>query len=258
MESSAKKTPTVMTIDVGNSKIAVGVFAGADLRGLWRSPSVPTTADELGPQLLQCFQTHAVELPQQAIISSVVPALNPVLRQAIVQYLQAPVSILTYQSDFHLKMCYETPTTLGVDRLVNAFAAAELFGGDCLVIDAGTATTFDLVSAEREYLGGVILPGPEMMSQALSTRTAQLFQTDLVRPETVIGRSTTACIQSGLVYGLAAQVEGLTARISAEWGRQPRVIATGGNASLLADLTAVIDTVQPLLTLHGLRLMAGR
>ncbi len=247
-----------MAIDIGNTHISIGLFKGDELAQRWRLRTRNATPDEFGLQLFQLFQIHKIEFPRQTVICSVVPNVTPLIMDAIERYLPNRIILLKHDSDFGLTIRYETPTTLGVDRLVDAFAAAELYGRDCVVIDTGSATTIDAVTREREFLGGVIVAGLEMMAEALASRTAQLFKTDLVAPEQVIGRSTRACIQSGLIYGAVALVDGVVTRIVNEWDAQPHVIATGGNAALLAAYSQTIHEVQPLLTLQGLRKLADR
>lgn len=250
---------TILTIDVGNTTISLGVFEKQTCRTHWRIRTDRLqTPDEIGLKLRQLFQIHAALPPTHAIISSVVPRVTTTLQAAIPMYFAINPIILSYQSDFGLEIEYETPTTLGVDRLVNCFAAAEIYGGDCLVIDMGTATTFDLVTADRRYKGGIILAGPEMIAENLSQRTAQLFATDFSTPPQVIGVSTTTCIQSGLIYGTVAQIDGLIDRVTREWGRPLRRIVTGGYTDFIARLSIRVEIAEPMLTHFGLEKMAQR
>ncbi|OQY29397.1 MAG: pantothenate kinase [Candidatus Cloacimonetes bacterium 4572_55] len=258
MESSEKKQLLIMAIDVGNSNITVGIFKGDELIDQWRLRTRLYTADELGLLFYQLTRVNHIEIPDRIIICSVSPRVTLMLKMGLSRYLTGNIEIVDYRSDMGISISYETPDTLGIDRLVNAFAAVELYRADCLIVDIGTATTLDTVTNQREYIGGVILPGIEMAAESLTAKTAQLFTTELVPPPTVIGKSTRACIQSGLIFGAIDQIDGLIVRICKEWGRKPKVIATGGHARLIAKYSTTITKIEPMLTLIGLQRLTRR
>ena len=258
MASPASRNPVILTIDVGNTSLTFGGFQSGQCLSHWRLPTDPLIPTEtLHHTIRTSLDLNHLAHPIHTIISSVVPRMTHVLVLAL-DGLCASIHVLTYQSDFGLVIDYETPETLGVDRLVNCFAAVELYQTDCLVIDMGTATTMDVVTKDRVFKGGIILAGLKTTADGLLSKTAQLFPTKLSAPPTVIGTTTKACLQSGIVYGAAAQIDGLIKRIGGEWGVQPKVIITGGYADIISELSAYIDHIEPMLTLIGLDKMARR
>jgi len=215
------------------------------------------TADELAVELSQLFNLRGFDLDvvTGVVISSVVPNLNPALIEASRRYLNCEPVMVGPGVKTSVRVRYENPKDVGADRIANALAAFSKYGGPVVVIDFGTAVTYDAISAEGDYLGGAIAPGVEISLDALVSHTAMLRRVEAVAPDSVIGRNTITSIQSGLIWGFVAQVEGMVERMIAELGGKATVIATGGQAGMVAGLTHVIQAVDPLLTLEGLRLI---
>jgi len=250
----------LLTIDIGNTNITLGLYEGETLGPRWRIRTIhEKMPDEYGILLDQLFH-HRGYRPEQVTgiaIASVVPPLTPVFAQACRDYLdQTPLVVDEgVRTGVHIR--YDNPQEVGADRVVDAVAVRALYSVPACVVDFGTATTFDAVSAEGDYLGGAIAPGIGIASQALFERTAKLPRVELTRPPSVIGRNTVHSIQSGLLFGYVGLVEGMVARFKAELGAETCVIATGGLAEIIARETDVIDVVDPWLTLHGLRIVYG-
>ena len=248
----------LLAVDVGNTNVTFGLFDGDRLAADWRVTSHrERTADEMAVELRQLFWLRGLDLEivTGVVISSVVPTLNPALIEASRRYLKCEPVMVGPGIKTGVKVRYESPRDVGADRIANALAAFTKYGGPIVVIDFGTAVTYDAISAEGDYLGGAIAPGVEISLDALVSQTAMLRRVEPVAPDSVIGRNTVASIQSGLVWGFVSQVEGLVARLVGELGGHARVIATGGQAALVAGLTHVIEETDPLLTLEGLRLI---
>ncbi len=248
----------LLAVDVGNTNVTFGLFDGERLAADWRVTSHrDRTADEMAVELRDLFALKGLDLGlvTGVVISSVVPNLNPALLEASRRYLKCEPVMVGPGVKTGVKVRYESPRDVGADRIANALAAYTKYGGPIVVIDFGTAVTYDAISAEGDYLGGAIAPGVEISLAALVSQTAMLRRVEAVAPESVIGRNTVASIQSGLVWGFVAQVEGMVARMVGELGGKARVIATGGQAALVAGLTNVIEETDPLLTLEGLRLI---
>ena len=248
----------LLAVDVGNTNVTFGLFDGERLAADWRVTSHrERTADEMAVELRDLFALKGLELASVSgvVISSVVPGLNPALIEASRRYLNCEPVMVGPGVKTGVKVRYETPRDVGADRIANALAAYTKYGGPIVVIDFGTAVTYDAISAEGDYLGGAIAPGVEISLAALVSQTAMLRRVEPVAPDSVIGRNTVASIQSGLVWGFVAQVEGMVKRMVDELGGKARVIATGGQAALVAGLTHVIEETDPLLTLEGLRLI---
>ena len=248
----------LLAVDVGNTNVTFGLFDGERLAADWRVTSHrERTADEMAVELRDLFALKGLELASVSgvVISSVVPGLNPALIEASRRYLNCEPVMDGPGVKTGVKVRYETPRDVGADRIANALAAYTKYGGPIVVIDFGTAVTYDAISAEGDYLGGAIAPGIEISLAALVSQTAMLRRVEPVAPDSVIGRNTVASIQSGLVWGFVAQVEGMVKRMVDELGGKARVIATGGQAALVAGLTHVIEETDPLLTLEGLRLI---
>jgi type III pantothenate kinase len=233
----------LLVLDVGNTNTVVGLFQGSDLISRWRlSTHADRTADEVGMWLRQLLDLQGVD-PAELVgiaVGSVVPPIDPWLREGTGMPLRV-----------------DAPQELGADRLCDAVAAHEFYGGPCVVVDFGTAVTWEVVSANGEYLGGAIAPGPGVTADALASRTAKLPRVAIAPPPRVIGKGTVDSIQSGLFYGYLGLVEGVTRRILDELG-DAVVIATGGFAEDIAQHTDIFRHVEPDLTLHGLRLLWGR
>jgi type III pantothenate kinase len=247
----------LLALDVGNTNTVVGLFAGDALQTHWRlTTHAERTADEVGMwlhQLLQWEHIGAGNLTAIAV-ASVVPPMDPRLREGVRRYLKRTPFFVEPGIRTGMPLLVDAPDELGADRLCDAVAAHAEHGGPCLVLDFGTAVTWEVVSADGEYLGGVIAPGPAVTADALSSKTAKLPNVSMTPPPRVIGKGTVDSIQSGLFYGYLGLIEGVTRRILAELG-EATVIATGGLARVFASHTGLIHHVEPDLTLHGLRLL---
>ncbi|MGQ9558280.1 MAG: type III pantothenate kinase [Desulfurispora sp.] len=251
----------ILVFDVGNTNIVLGVFRDQELLAHWRiSTSTQRTADEYGMLLAALFQHHAVPMSdvQAVVISSVVPPLMRALEELAQRYFGVEPLVVGPGIKTGIAIKYENPREVGADRIVNAVAAYEKYGGPIIIVDFGTATTFCAINARGEYLGGAIAPGIAISTEALFARAAKLPRVELVRPAAVIGRNTVSSMQSGIIFGFAGQVDAIVGRMKKELGGQCRVIATGGLAELIARETSSIDVVDNLLTLQGLRLIYER
>lgn len=245
----------LLTMDLGNTKVALGAYDGDRQVAHWRlTTDLNRTADELGLLLVQLLEHRGLPLQgvEGTVVASVVPPALDLWREALDRYLERPVWIVTPDLDLGLTIRYHRPYELGADRLVSAFAAIERVGVPAIVVDFGTATTFDVVSRQREYLGGVILPGTQIALDALSERTAQLPKVGWTRPQRIIGQSTTEAIQAGVYFGTIGQVREITRRIRADLGDEARVVATGGLAPLIGPEVDEVDLIEPHLLLDGL------
>ncbi len=280
----------LLAIDIGNTNIVVGVFADptaapADPPGVrtpgevpgllhhWRVATVlDRTPDEHALLLVALLSLVGLDLPGRAThdggphrsgeitgiaVSSSVPALTGVIRETTERYLPVPAVVVEAGIRTGMPIRYENPREVGPDRIVNAVAALDFYGAPTIVVDLGTATTFDVISARGEYLGGAIVPGIEIALDALTTRAAALRGVELAAPRSAIGRTTAESIQSGVVFGTAALVDGLCARIEAELGAAT-IIATGGLGKIIVPYAERITAYEPWLTLHGLRLLFAR
>jgi type III pantothenate kinase len=251
----------LLTIDVGNTNTVLGVFEGASLLVHWRlTTRREQTADEYGILVRNLFSNSGLDPSRidAVALASVVPPLTPVLVELARESLGHDPLVIGPGVETGVPILYEPPGDVGADRIVNAVAAFAAYGGPVIVVDFGTATTFDVITRRGEYLGGVICPGIGVSADALFQRAARLPRVDVRRPAGVVGRSTVGSIQSGLYYGYAAMCEGLVARIRAELGEPARVVATGGLAGTLAADIPSIEAVDPTLTLTGLRLIWER
>ena len=255
----------LLAIDVGNTQSHLGVFDGDDLAEHWRfATEAEETADELAVRVSTLLALRGMR-PEQvdgSVVSSVVPQLTPEYAGMCERYLDGGCLIVGPGVKTGMPIRLDNPLELGADRLVNAVAAYERFGGPCAVADFGTAITFDVVSAEGEYLGGVIGPGVEISMEALARRTAKLPPIELGEPlgepGGVIGKTTHASLQSGIVYGFAGAVDAIARRVQRELGDQTDFVATGGHAAAIIPFCEMIDEVDDLLTLTGLRLVYER
>jgi type III pantothenate kinase len=247
----------LLALDVGNTNTVVGLFEGDRLRSHWRlTTHAERTADEVGMWLHQLLQWEHVTPSDlaAAAVSSVVPPMDPRLREGVRRYLGQTAFFVEPGIRTDMPLLVDAPNELGADRLCDAVAAFAEHGGPCLVLDFGTAVTWEVVSAAGEYLGGAIAPGPAVTAEALSSKTAKLPRVALAPPPRVIGKGTVDSIQSGMFYGYLGLIEGVTRRMLAELG-EATVVATGGLASAFAEHTDLIHHVEPDLTLHGLRLL---
>ena len=248
----------LLTVDIGNTNVNIGVFDGSKLKGTWKvATGVHRMPDEYASLLLNLFERHGVDASQvtDAILCSVVPTLVGVFEEVCRRYLKVLPLVVESGVKTGVRICLDNPREVGADRVVNAVAAHQMYGGSVIVIDLGTATTFDAVSEDGDYLGGAIAPGIAIATEALFTRTAALPRVELTHPKRAVGRNTVAAMQSGIVFGYAGLIEGIVARIQQEMGGKAKVVATGGYAELLARETPVIEVVNPDLTLIGLRLI---
>jgi type III pantothenate kinase len=248
----------LLAIDVGNTQTHVGVFEGEALREHWRfATDARSTEDELAVRVTNLLRLRELTLADVdgSVLSSVVPQLSREYEGMCASYLGGGCLAVGPGVKTGVSIRMDNPRELGADRLVNAVAAYDRVGGACAVVDFGTAITFDAISSEGEYLGGVIGPGIEVSMEALTERAAKLPKVDLVAPESVIGKTTQASIQSGMVFGFAGAIDAIARRIGEELGDEAEVIATGGLAGAIAPFCETIDTVDDLLTLTGLRLI---
>jgi type III pantothenate kinase len=246
----------LLAIDVGNTQTVLGLFEGSELREHWRlATDHERTGDELGVLITGLLDPDEVD---GISLSSSVPPLVHAYEGVAERWLRAPLLTLGPGVRTGIPIRYDDPREVGPDRVVNAVAALERYGAPCIVVDFGTSTNFDIVSAEGEFAGGVLAPGIEVSMEALFARAARLFTIDFVEPPTVIGKTTAASLQSGLVYGFAGQVDGIVERIRGELGAEARAIGTGGLADLIAPHARTIERVDPYLTLEGLRLVWER
>lgn len=251
----------LLVIDVGNTNTVIGIFEDERLVEHWRlTSSRSSTTDEYGILLKTLFDMSHVEMKQitGCIIACVVPPMLPIYEEMARRYFKLTPLVVGPGVRTGMPILYENPREVGADRIVNAVAAYERFKDACIVVDFGTALTFDAVSARGEYLGGSICPGIAIAAEALYTRASRLPKVELRVPERVIGRNTVASMQSGLIYGYTALVDGMIQKITEEYGARMRVIATGGLARTIADSSSSIESVDDNLTLDGLRLLYER
>lgn len=248
----------LLTIDIGNTNITIGLYEGESLGPRWRlATDHERMPDEYGLQLLGLL-THAGYTPSILTgisLASVVPPLTGRMVEACRTYLNSSPLVLDAGVKTGVRIRYEDPRAVGADRIADAAAVQRLYGGPACVVDFGTATTFDAINTEGEYLGGAIAPGIGIAAEALFLRTAKLPRVDLQRPPAAIGRNTTHAMQSGLLFGYVSLVEGMVLRFRRELGPEMKVIATGGLAEIVAKETDVINIIAPWLTLDGLRMI---
>jgi len=248
----------LLAIDIGNTETTLGVFDGEELRATWHmATGVHRMADEYAALLLNLLHQQGLDIPdiKAGALCSVVPPLISTFGELFQRYFHISPLVVGAGVKTGVRIRMDNPREMGADRIVNAAAAHHLYGGPVIVTDLGTATTFDTVSKEGDYLGGAIAPGIMAAAEALFTRAAMLPRVELTRPKRAIGTNTIAAMQSGIIFGYVGLIEGIVARIQQELGEKAKVVATGGAAELLAKETAVIDVVNPDLTLIGLRLI---
>jgi type III pantothenate kinase len=247
----------LLAIDIGNTQTVAGVFKDAALVDHWRiGTDARRTADELALVIRGFLSLRGlVDEITGVSICSVVPGATHEVRAMVKRYFHCQTVVVEPGVRTGVPILTDNPKEVGADRIVNTLAAVHLFGGPCVVVDFGTATTFDAISAKGEYLGGAIAPGVEISVEALGKRGAQLRSVEFGRPRSVIGRNTVEALQSGILYGFAGQVDGIVERMVAELGGHAQVIATGGLAPLLLQESRLIAVHEPWLTLIGLRLI---
>jgi type III pantothenate kinase len=247
----------LIAVDAGNTQTVVGLFHGEELTDHWRiATNANRTSDEHALLLSQFLAQHGCGFAEVdgMVLSSTVPRLTAVLRTLAERYLSVAPVVLEPGTRSGMPILYDNPRQVGPDRIANALAAFTRYGGPTIMVDFGTATTVDATSAKGEYLGGAILPGIEISLDALFARAAALSWVELTKPRRVIGKTTAESVQSGVLYGFAAAVDGLVRRFEAELGRCT-VVSTGGLAELITPLTETIQHHEPWLTLEGLRLI---
>jgi type III pantothenate kinase len=248
----------LLTIDIGNTNLTLGLYEGEERGHNWRlATDHARMPDEYGLQFLGLLE-HAncgEDCLTGIVLASVVPQLTARVVQACQEYLKHDPLVVDTGVKTGVRIRYEDPKAVGADRVADAVAVMELYGGPACVIDFGTATTFNAVTAKGDYLGGAITAGVNLAAEALYTRAAKLPRMDLQRPPSVIGRNTVHAMQSGLLFGYVSMVEGMVARFRSELGSDMKVIATGGLAEVVAKETEVIDVIAPWLTLDGLRII---
>jgi type III pantothenate kinase len=251
----------LLVVDVGNTQTHFGTYRDGHLVEHWRFTTVrDSTRDELGAVLRNLLELRGIGLADldSSIVSSTVPQLRPEWEAMAARYLDHEMLVVGPGLKTGMALRYDNPREIGPDRLVNAVAAYEKVKGACVVVDFGTAVTYDPVSAEGEYLGGIITPGVEISMEALTNRAAALPKIELGTPRALIGKTTVDAIRSGVVYGFAGQVDGIVRRLRAEMGDDIETIATGGLAEHIVPFTEEIDETDDLLTLTGLRLLHER
>ena len=251
----------LLVIDAGNSNLTFGVFRGTELLAQWRLLTErEKTAEQYGVEIHNLFARASLGVRdvKGLAIASVVPQLDQQLAEIATKDFGVTPLFVDHTTDTGLKLLYDTPSELGADRIVDAAAALAKYGAPCIVVDFGTATTFNAVNAAHEYLGGVIAPGVMISAEALFSRAAKLPRVEIERPEKVIATSTRGAMQSGLYHGYAGLVDGILEKMIAEMDSRPRVIATGGLAPLIAAASKYIEKIDETLTLDGLRLIYER
>jgi type III pantothenate kinase len=250
-----------LVVDVGNTETVLGLMDGSALRSHWRlSTGVPRTEDEYRHLLRSLLREVGADRSSLdwAALASVVPDATEVLRSTLADVVSGAVHVVDPDSELPIELDVEEPRTVGADRIVNTLAARELYGRDTIAVDLGTATTFDLITRDGVFMGGVIAPGVSAGLEWLARRTAKLPRVELRPPERTIGRRTETCIRSGIFYSAVDAVDGIVKRIRAEWGRPDAyVVATGGYATTVAPHCATVEHVEPFLTLYGLAI-AGK
>lgn len=248
----------LLAIDIGNTNTSLGVYDEDNLIAHWRMASLHNrTSDEIGVLVRQMFSLAGIDYNKisAVVVSSVVPQLDFAFRKMSEKYFELDAIILDSTFDFGLKIKYNPPNAIGIDRIVAASAAVQKYGKPCIVCDFGTATTIDAVNSQNEYLGGTISPGLNVLAGALFEKTSKLPKVEIRKVESVIGNSTVNSIQAGIYFGYTGFVEGIIRQMIAELGEKPKIVATGGLAVFIAESCSLIETVDENLLLEGIRLV---
>ncbi|HEX6575320.1 MAG TPA: type III pantothenate kinase, partial [Gemmatimonadaceae bacterium] len=246
-----------LAFDVGNTETTVALFDGEEVRAHWRvTTNLPRTPDELSMLIRSLLDSDSIEVSRVdgTAICSVVPPMTEILGAACHDIVGRSAVFVDARAKLPIRLEVDEPLTVGADRVANTLAASRIWKRDAIVVDLGTATTYDCITADGAFIGGIIQPGVRTSAETLFRRTAQLAATELVPPRRVIGTRTDECIRSGVLYGAADSVDGLVARIKEEWKADPIVIATGGLAKPLREYCRSFDEVDPMLTLKGVRM----
>ena len=248
----------LLALDIGNTNVTVGAFQGEALCATWRMASdMRRMSDEYGATLQALLPLKGVPVQQirEVVMCSVVPPLTPVFEELVQGTFSARPLVVGAGTKTGIRISYDSPRDVGADRIVDAVAAHRLYGGPLVVVDFGTATVFDAITGDGEYLGGAIASGLQLTADALYLNTSQLRRVDLLAPKAAIGKNTVGALQAGLVFGHVAMVEGMVQRFRTELGQEAKAIATGGLGELIAGETDVFHAVNPDLTLIGLRMV---
>ena len=248
----------LLAIDIGNTDTTFGVFEGDELRAAWHmATGIHRMVDEYAAILLNLLPHQNLKIADinEAVLCSVVPPIVSTFEELLQRYFHISPLVVSAGVKTGVRIRMDNPREVGADRIVNAAAAHHLYGGPLIITDLGTATTFDVVSREGDYLGGVIAPGIRIAAEALFTRTAMLPRVEFARPKRVIGTNTISAMQSGIIYGYVGLVEGIVARIQRELIEKAKVVAAGGYAEIIAQETKIFDIVNPNITLIGLKLI---
>lgn len=251
----------ILVMDIGNTNIVLGLYQGKELLHHWRlSTNRGATVDEYGMIIHNLFRHVDVGVAEvrDIVVSSVVPQIMNTIEALCAKYMKKEPLIVGPGLKTGLNIRYENPKEVGADRIVNAIAAIELYGPPLIVVDFGTATTFDYIDEKARYLGGAIAPGIGISTEALYQRAAKLPRIDLVKPKSTVGRNSVTSMQAGIIFGFAGQVDGIVTRMREEFESGAKAIATGGLAELISSESRTIEVVNPLLTLQGLQMIYER